>query len=126
MFFIEERNRADQVIHDIDTKLDEYKDQLDADEVTQLKEDAASVSLCPLSRFSNFWISWKLTCLTKTVTPKKSERSMVISKRDLWSSLRLLTKRYEDAEMILLLKLSKGMEQNSGNSSEESKDEKKE
>ena len=42
--FLEERNRADQVIHDIDTKLDEYKDQLDADEVTQLKEDAASVS----------------------------------------------------------------------------------
>ena len=42
--FLEERNRADQVIHDIDTKLDEYKDQFDADEVTQLKEDAASVS----------------------------------------------------------------------------------
>lgn len=42
--FLEERNRADQVIHDIDTKLDEYKDQLDADEVNQLKEDAASVS----------------------------------------------------------------------------------
>merc|ERR1711972_1114386 len=40
---IEERNRADQIIHDIETKLDEYKDQLDKDEVTQLKEDAASV-----------------------------------------------------------------------------------
>lgn len=40
---IEERNRADQVIHDIETKLDEYKDQLDKDEVTQLKEDAARV-----------------------------------------------------------------------------------
>merc|ERR1719402_1504345 len=38
---IEERNRADQIIHDIETKLDEYKDQLDKDEVTQLKEDAA-------------------------------------------------------------------------------------
>merc|ERR1712110_1147276 len=43
---IEERNRADQVIHDIDTKLDEYKDQLDKDEVTQLKEDAARVKEC--------------------------------------------------------------------------------
>jgi len=40
---IEERNRADQIIHDIETKLDEYKDQLDKDEVTQLKEDAAAV-----------------------------------------------------------------------------------
>merc|ERR1712076_355226 len=29
---IEERNRADQIIHDIDTKLDEYKNQLDATE----------------------------------------------------------------------------------------------
>merc|ERR1711868_21830 len=38
---IEERNRADQIIHDIETKLDEYKDQLDKDEVNQLKEDAA-------------------------------------------------------------------------------------
>lgn len=47
-FISEERNRADQVIHDIDTKLDEYKDQLDADEVNQLKEDAASVSSCLL------------------------------------------------------------------------------
>jgi len=40
---IEERNRADQIIHDIETKLDEYKDQLDKDEVNQLKEDAAQV-----------------------------------------------------------------------------------
>lgn len=40
---IEERNRADQIIHDIDTKLDEYKDQLDATEVQQLKDDAAEV-----------------------------------------------------------------------------------
>jgi hypothetical protein len=40
----EERNRADQIIHDIDTKLDEYKDQLDATEVQQLKDDAAEVS----------------------------------------------------------------------------------
>ena len=47
-FISEERNRADQVIHDIDTKLDEYKDQLDADEVNQLKEDAASVNSCLL------------------------------------------------------------------------------
>lgn len=38
---IEERNRADQTIHDIETKLNEYKDQLDADEVKQLQEDAA-------------------------------------------------------------------------------------
>ena len=45
--FLEERNRADQVIHDIDTKLDEYKDQLDKDEVTQLKEDAAQVRVGP-------------------------------------------------------------------------------
>jgi len=37
---IEERNRADSTIHDIETKLDEYKDQLDSDEVKQLKEDA--------------------------------------------------------------------------------------
>jgi len=40
---IEERNRADQIIHDIDTKLDEYKNQLDANEVQQLKDDAAAV-----------------------------------------------------------------------------------
>jgi len=40
---IEERNRADQIIHDIDTKLDEYKNQLDATEVQQLKDDAAAV-----------------------------------------------------------------------------------
>merc|ERR1712002_1022092 len=40
---IEERNRADQIIHDIETKLDGYKDQLDRDEVNQLKEDAAQV-----------------------------------------------------------------------------------
>ena len=40
----EERNRADSTIHDIETKLDEYKDQLDSDEVKQLKEDAERVS----------------------------------------------------------------------------------
>jgi len=38
---IEERNRADQTIHDIESKLNEYKDQLDADEVKTLQEDAA-------------------------------------------------------------------------------------
>ena len=43
LIFSEERNRADQIIHDIETKLDEYKDQLDNDEVNQLKEDAAQV-----------------------------------------------------------------------------------
>ena len=43
LIFSEERNRADQIIHDIETKLDEYKDQLDKDEVNQLKEDAAQV-----------------------------------------------------------------------------------
>jgi len=36
---IEMRNKIDTQIHDIETKLDEYKDQLDADEITQLKED---------------------------------------------------------------------------------------
>ena len=49
----EERNRADQIIHDIDTKLDEYKDQLDATEVQQLKDDAAEVS----EIFLQIWIS---------------------------------------------------------------------
>merc|ERR1712002_727140 len=38
---IEERNRADQTIHDIESKLNEYKDQLDADEVKTLQDDAA-------------------------------------------------------------------------------------
>jgi len=38
---IEERNRADNTIHDIETKLNEYKDQLDADEVKTLQDDAA-------------------------------------------------------------------------------------
>jgi len=38
---IEERNRADQTIHDIESKLDEYKDSLDEAEFNQLKEDAA-------------------------------------------------------------------------------------
>jgi len=36
---IEMRNKIDTQIHDVETKLDEYKDQLDADEITQLKED---------------------------------------------------------------------------------------
>ena len=45
MFFSEERNRADQTIHDIESKLNEYKDQLDADEVKTLQEDAARVSI---------------------------------------------------------------------------------
>jgi len=36
---IEMRNKIDTQIHDIETKMDEYKDQLDADEITQLKED---------------------------------------------------------------------------------------
>lgn len=40
---IEETNRADQIIHDIENKLTEYKDQLDKDEVTQLQEDAAKL-----------------------------------------------------------------------------------
>merc|ERR1711953_385089 len=38
---IEERNRADQTIHDIESKLNEYKEQLDADEVKTLQDDAA-------------------------------------------------------------------------------------
>lgn len=38
------RNRCDSQLHDIETKLDEFKDQLDADEIKQIKEDAARVS----------------------------------------------------------------------------------
>ena len=41
---LEERNRADQTIHDIESKLNEYKDQLDADKVKTLQDDAARVS----------------------------------------------------------------------------------
>merc|ERR1711953_382021 len=93
---IEERNRADQVIHDIDTKLDEYKDQLDADEVTQLKEDAASLK----SYMANE------DCNPEEVREKYGD----LQKR----SMKLFEIAYK-----------KGMEQNSG-SSEESKDEKKE
>ena len=37
------RNKIDTQIHDIETKMDEYKDQLDADEITQLKEDCNAV-----------------------------------------------------------------------------------
>ena len=40
---LEMRNKIDTQIHDIETKLDEYKDQLDADEITQLKEDCNAV-----------------------------------------------------------------------------------
>ena len=43
-YILEERNRADQTIHDIESKLNEYKDQLDADEVKTLQDDAARVS----------------------------------------------------------------------------------
>ena len=43
-YFLEERNRADQTIHDIESKLNEYKEQLDADEVKTLQDDAARVS----------------------------------------------------------------------------------
>lgn len=94
---IEERNRADQVIHDIDTKLDEYKDQLDADEVNQLKEDAASLKTYMSSD----------DCNPEEVREKYGD----LQKR----SMKLFEIAYK-----------KGMEQNAGNSSEESKDEKKE
>lgn len=94
---IEERNRADQVIHDIETKLDEYKDQLDADEVTQLKEDAASLKTYMSSD----------DCNPEEVREKYGD----LQKR----SMKLFEIAYK-----------KGMEQNAGNSSEESKDEKKE
>merc|ERR1712176_869575 len=94
---IEERNRADQVIHDIETKLDEYKDQLDADEITQLKEDAASLKTYMSSD----------DCNPEEVREKYGD----LQKR----SMKLFEIAYK-----------KGMEQNAGNSSEESKDEKKE
>ena len=38
------RNRCDSQLHDIETKLDDFKDQLDADAIKQIKEDAAQVS----------------------------------------------------------------------------------
>ena len=41
--YSEMRNKIDTQIHDIETKMDEYKDQLDADEITQLKEDCNAV-----------------------------------------------------------------------------------
>ena len=53
LLFLEERNRADQTIHDIESKLNEYKDQLDADEVKTLQDDAARVS----SIFRTFHLS---------------------------------------------------------------------
>merc|ERR1711892_453580 len=40
---IEMRNRCDSQLHDIETKLDDFKDQLDADVIKQIKEDAAQL-----------------------------------------------------------------------------------
>merc|ERR1712212_741205 len=42
---IEERNRADQTIHDIESKLNEYKDQLDAEEIREKAGDLQKRSL---------------------------------------------------------------------------------